>query len=117
MSCYDTKSNRKRLTGAYSDKSPLRAVIDLPEEKQIAVRATDGRVLVFSTAQLSAKTTRAAQGVAVMSLKRKAAIESAAELEKTSLSNVGRYSARTLPAAGALLRGEDVGEAQMKLDI
>ena len=60
-SCYDTKSNRKRLTGAYSDKSPLRAVIDLPEEKQIAVRATDGRVLVFSTAQLAAKTTRATQ--------------------------------------------------------
>ena len=50
-------------------------------------------------------------------LKRKAAIESAAELEKTPLSNVGRYSARTLPAAGALLRGEDVGETQMKLDI
>ena len=116
-SCYDTKSNRKRLTGAYSDKSPLRAVIDLPEEKQIVIRATDGRVLVFSTAQLSAKTTRATQGVAVMSLKRKAAIESAAELEKTPLSNVGRYSARTLPAAGALLRGEDVGETQMKLDI
>ena len=116
-SCYDTKSNRKRLTGAYSDKSPLRAVIDLPEEKQIVIRATDGRVLVFSTAQLSAKTTRATQGVAVMSLKRKAAIESAAELEKTPLSNVGRYSARTLPAAGALLRGEDVGETQMKMDI
>ena len=52
-----------------------------------------------------------------MSLKRKAAIESAAELEKTPLSNVGRYSARTLPAAGALLREEDTGETQMKLDI
>ena len=117
MSCYDTKSNRKRLTGAYSDKSPLKAVIDLPEEKQIAVRATDGRVLVFSTAQLAAKTTRATQGVAVMSLKRKAAVESAAELEKTSITNVGRYSARTLPAAGALIREEDTGETQMKLDI
>ena len=117
MSGYDTKSNRKRLTGAYSDKSPIKAVIDLPEEKQIAVRATDGRVLVFSTAQLAAKTTRATQGVAVMSLKRKAAIESAMELEKTAITNVGRYSARTLPAAGALLREEDTGETQMKLDI
>ena len=117
MSGYDTKSNRKRLTGAYSDKSPIKAVIDLPEEKQIAVRATDGRVLVFSTAQLSAKTTRATQGVAVMSLKRKAVVESAMELEKTAITNVGRYSARTLPAAGALLREEDTGETQMKLDI
>ena len=116
-SCYDTKSNRKRLTGAYSDKSPVRAIIDLPEEKQIVVRASDGRALIFSTAQLAVKTTRSAQGVAVMSLKRKAVVESAAELEKTLISNVGRYSARTLPAAGALVRPEDIGETQMKLDI
>ena len=116
-SCYDTKSNRKRLTGAYSDKSPVRAIIDLPEEKQIVVRASDGRALIFSTAQLAVKTTRSAQGVAVMSLKRKAVVESAAELEKTPISNVGRYSARTLPAAGALVRPEDIGETQMKLDI
>ena len=116
-SCYDTKSNRKRLTGAYSDKSPVRAIIDLPEEKQIVVRASDGRALIFSTAQLAVKTTRSAQGVAVMSLKRKAVVESAAELEKTAITNVGRYSARTLPAAGALVRPEDIGETQMKLDI
>ena len=117
MSCYDTKSNRKRLTGAYSDKSPLKAIIDLPEEKQLALFATDGRALIFSTAQLAVKTTRAAQGVAVMSLKRKAVVQSAMELEKTSITNVGRYSARTLPAAGALIREEDSGETQMKLDI
>ena len=116
-SCYDTKSNRKRLTGAYSDKSPVRAIIDLPEEKQIVVRASDGRALIFSTAQLAVKTTRSAQGVAVMSLKRKAVVESAAELEKTLISNVGRYLARALPAAGALVRPEDIGETQMKLDI
>ena len=116
-SCYDTKSNRKRLTGAYSDKSPVRAIIDLPEEKQIVVRASDGRALIFSTAQLAVKTTRSAQGVAVMSLKRKAVVESAAELEKTPISNIGRYSARTLPTAGALVRPEDIGETQMKLDI
>ena len=49
--------------------------------------------------------------------RRKAVVESAAELEKTPISNVGRYSARTLPAAGALVRPEDIGETQMKLDI
>ena len=116
-SCYDTKSNRKRLTGAYSDKSPLVAVTDLPEEKQLAVYATDGRVLVFSTAQLAVKTTRTAQGVAVMSLKRKAAVKAVRPLTETAISNPGRYSARTLPAAGALLREEDSGETQMMLDI
>ena len=67
--------------------------------------------------QLAVQTTRSAQGVAVMSLKRKAVVESAAELEKTLISNVGRYLARALPAAGALVRPEDIGETQMKLDI
>ena len=117
LSAYRTTSNRRKLTGAYSDKSPLRTALCLREDCELAVYSTEPRVLVFSTALLGSKTTRATQGVAVMSLKRKAAIESAAELEKTPLSNVGRYSARTLPAAGALLRGEDVGETQMKLDI
>ena len=117
LHCYDTKSNRKRLTGAYSDKAPLRAVIALPQEQQIVVRATDGRALIFSTAQLSVKTTRTTQGVAVMSLKRKALVETAQPLEQTPISNVSRYAARTLPAAGALLRPEDIGQTQLRLDI
>ena len=71
LSGYATKTNRRKLTGAYSDKSPLRAVFHLTEEEQIALYATDGRCLIFSTAQLAVKTTRATQGVAVMSLKKK----------------------------------------------
>ena len=114
-SCYDTKSNRKRLTGAYSDKSPLRAVIDLPEEKQIVIRATDGRVLVFSTAQLSAKTTRATQGVAVLTLKKKFTLDYACPAEATGIANLARYRARSLPAVGALLKVEDSDEKQISL--
>ena len=91
--------------------------IPLPEEKQIALFSTDGRALIFSTAQLAVKTTRATQGVAVMSLKKKAVLQTAMELEKSTIVNVGRYSARALPAAGMLLREEDSGETQMKLDI
>ena len=117
LSAYRTTSNRRKLTGAYSDKSPLRTALCLREDCELAVYSTEPRVLVFSTALLGSKTTRATQGVAVMSLKRKAVVESAMELEKTAITNVGRYSARTLPAAGALLREEDTGETQMKLDI
>ena len=117
LASYDTKSNRKRLTGAYSDKSPVKVIIPLPEEKQIALFSTDGRALIFSTAQLAVKTTRATQGVTVMSLKKKAVLQTAMELEKSTIVNVGRYSARALPAAGMLLREEDSGETQMKLDI
>ena len=117
LSGYDTKSNRKRLTGAYSDKSPLRAVIPLPEERQIVMTASDGRTLIFSTAQLALKTTRATQGVAVMTLKKKAAVQSAVPLEESAVVNVARYRVRSLPGAGLPLRGEDVGQTQMTLDL
>jgi DNA gyrase subunit A len=117
LSAYDTKSNRRKLTGAYSDKSPLRALIALPEEKELVLIATDGRALVFSTAQLAVKTTRSTQGVAVMTLKRNAKLDRAAELEGSGVVNAARYRTRTLPAAGALLRGDDLEQTQLTLDI
>ena len=117
LSAYDTKSNRRKLTGAYSDKSPLRAVIPLPEERELALFSTDGRALIFSTAQLAAKTTRATQGVAVMTLKRKAALDRAVPLPDSGIVNAARYRTRTLPAAGAILRGEDLEQTQLTLDI
>jgi len=117
LSAYDTKSNRRKLTGAYSDKSPLRAVIPLPEERELALFSTDGRALIFSTAQLAAKTTRSTQGVAVMTLKRKAALDRAVPLPDSGIVNAARYRTRTLPAAGAILRGEDLEQTQLTLDI
>ena len=117
LSGYDTKSNRRKLTGAYSDKSPLKSVILLPEEREVAVYSTEGRVVVFSTAQLAPKTTRATQGVAVMTLKRKALVDHALLLEQTSIVNPARYRSRTLPVAGALLRAEDMEEKQITLEL
>ncbi len=117
-SAYDTKTNRRRLTGAYSDKSPLKAVFFLDaEDEQIVVYSTDGRALIFSAAQLAAKSTRTSQGVAVLSLKKKAALERAARLRESGIQNAARYRARTLPAAGALLRPEDSGETQVEMEL
>ena len=117
LSGYDTKSNRRKLTGAYSDKSPLRSVILLSEEREVAVYSTEGRVVIFSTAQLASKTTRSTQGVAVMTLKRKALVDRALPLEKTSITNPARYRSRSLPVAGALLRTEDMEEKQITLEL
>ena len=117
LSGYATKTNRRKLTGAYSDKSPLCAVSHLTEEEQIALYATDGRCLIFSTAQLAVKTTRATQGVAVMSLKKKAVLERAARLTESGIQNPARYRTRTIPAAGALLREDDLEEKQMTLEL
>ena len=115
LSAYETKSNRKRLTGAYSDKSPLVAVLPLLGEGEAALFSTEGRALVFKTQALAPKASRTTQGVAVMTLKAKYRVERAAFLADTLIRNHSRYRAKNLPAAGALLREEDRGEEQMSL--
>jgi len=117
LSAYQTKSNRRKLTGAYSDKSPLKAVFLLKEDTQLALYSTEGRALIFSTAQLAAKTTRSTQGVAVLTLKRKAVCDRAMRLEDSGIVNAARYRTRTIPAAGALLREEDAEEKQIVMEI
>ena len=117
LAAYATKSNRRKLTGAYSDKSPLKAVFLCKEEKQLVLYSTEGRALIFSTAQLSPKATRATQGVAVMTLKRKAAVHRAAILENSGIVNAARYRTRTIPAAGALLKDEDTEEKQIVMEL
>ena len=115
MSAYETKTNRRKLVGAYSDKSPLRAILVLDEEKDIACYASDGRCLVFHSSLLQTKTSRASQGVNVMSLKAKKLLVSAEPLSATPIVNVSRYRVRNVPGAGALLKPEDKGEEQLSL--
>ena len=117
LSGYATKTNRRKLTGAYSDKSTLVAVLELPQEQELALYASDGRTLIFSTALLAAKTTRATQGVAVMALKKNAKIVRVQALSDSAIGNQARYRAKSLPAAGALLRQEDTEEQQISLDL
>ncbi len=113
---YATKTNRKKLTGAFSDKSPLVSLLPLGEETEIALYSTDGRAVVFSSALLAPKSSRSSQGVAAMSLKGKHRLEKALPLAQTPIRNVSRYRVRSIPAAGALLKEEDRGEEQMTLE-
>ena len=115
LSAYRTTSNRRKLTGAYSDKSPLRTALCLREDCELAVYSTEPRVLVFSTALLGSKTTRATQGVAVLALKKKFTLDYACPAEATGIANLARYRARSLPAVGALLKAEDSDEKQISL--
>ena len=115
LSAYQTQTRRRKLTGAYSDKSPLVSAWLLREDREMAVISTEGRCVVFHTASLNPKTTRSTQGVAVMTLKPKYRVERALPLEDTSIVNAARYRARSLPIAGALLKEEDRGETQMSL--
>ena len=114
-SVYETKTNRKRLTGAYSDKSPLVEVIQIKEEGDYVLFTTEGRALLFNSAVLQTKASRSTQGVAVLKMKPKYKLERVAALEHSGIQNKSRYKAKTLPAAGALLKPEDRGETQITL--
>jgi len=115
LSTYATKLNRKKLTGAYSDKSPVAAIMPLYEDLELVVTSGDGRTLIFNTSVLSPKTTRTTIGVAVISLKKGRVIESVAPLDQSEIINPARYRVRAIPAAGALIKPEDKGEKQMEL--
>ena len=115
LSAYQTQTRRKKLTGAYSDKAPLVAAFLVKEDFEAAVISTEGRCMIFHTASLNPKTTRTTQGVNVMTLKPKYKVEKVLPLNETSIVNIARYRARSLPIAGALLKEEDRGEEQMTL--
>ena len=117
LSAYETKTNRKKLTGAYSDKSPLTAVLAMTADDQVAVYSSDGRCAIFATAQLLPKTTRNTQGVAVMTLKKKAVLERAALLNTSGIVNQSRYRSKTIPSAGAVLKPEDLGQQQESFEV
>ena len=117
LSAYETKTNRKKLTGAYSDRSPLIKVVALDTDEQMAVYSTDGRAAIFSTAQLLPKTTRNTQGVAVMTLKKKATLRDAVLLSQSGIVNESRYRTKTIPSAGALLKEEDSAEKQQTFEV
>ena len=117
LSAYETKTNRKKLTGAFSDKSPVVRILSLAADTQIAVYSSDGRAMIFSTADLLPKTTRNTIGVAVMSLKKKAVLQNALLLEESGIENQSRYRTKTIPAAGAILKEEDSQEKQATFEI
>ena len=112
---YQTTSNRRKLTGAYSDKSPLACIRRLDEDCELAVYSNEPRCLIFHTALLAPKTTRSTQGVAVMTMKPKYHLETVLPSDETSITNRTRYRVRAIPAAGALVKAEDSEDQQISL--
>ena len=115
LSAYKTTSNRRRLTAAYSDKSPLRALLHIKEDREIAVYSTEPRVLIVNTALLGVKSTRTTQGVAFLTLKKKFTLDTVRLPEETGITDLARYRGRSIPATGALLKTEDSDDKQLSL--
>lgn len=110
ISAYETKTNRKKLIKAYSDKSPLVAAVYVPQDKELVMKSTAGRYLLFNSGAISAKTTKDSQGVAVMSLKKGHRVDTVTDYTDGMFAKPGRYRTKTLPANGAILSAEDQGE-------
>ncbi|MEG0910111.1 MAG: DNA gyrase subunit A [Ruthenibacterium sp.] len=110
LESYATKQNRKKLLNAFSDKSPLAYMEYLQEETELAIETSAGRLLLVGTAQIPSKSTKNTAGVNVITLKKNHTITAVRHADTMELSNPHRYRVRTLPAAGALLRAEDMAE-------
>lgn len=111
LSAYETKTNRKKLINAFSDKSPLAEAIYLEEDKDIVITSQSGRNLLLNTAVVMPKTTKNTQGVQAMTLKKKSDKVISLHLYKPGeFEKEWRFRPKNLPAAGALLSASDVGE-------
>ena len=110
ISAYETKTNRKKLIKAYSDKSPLVSAVYVPQDKELVIKSTAGRYLLFNSGAISAKTTKDSQGVAVMTLKKGHRVDEVTDFTDGMFAKPARYRTKTLPSAGAILSAEDQGE-------
>ena len=110
LASYATKTNRKKLLNAYSDKSPLVAAYAVEEDADFVIRSTSGRLLIFSSGAIASKTTKNTQGVAVMNLKKGHRVAGVVPYSEGMFAKPQRYKTKTLPSAGAVLSAEDAGE-------
>lgn len=110
LSAYETKTNRKKLIKAYCEKFPVVNMFCVTEDKEYVVKSTSGRILLLNTGAIAVKTTKDSMGVSVMTLKKGHRVSSVKEYTDGEFVKPARYRTRTLPAAGATLSADDVGE-------
>ncbi len=110
MSGYATKTNRKKLIKAYSDKSPVVAVMYIEEDAEIVLSSTAGKHLLVNTGAISPKAAKDTAGVNVMTLKKYHKVQSVRLYKEGEFAKPHRYRTKTLPAAGATLSSDDTAE-------
>lgn len=115
LESYATKTNRKKLTGAYSDKSPLVGLLYIPEDEEVLFKASSGNMLLVHTGALALKTTRSTQGVAVLKPKKGHRLFSIERYKDGTFTKPKRYRTGSLPARGALPVNDDSKDEQLSL--
>ncbi len=107
LKSYETKTNRKKLMKAYSDKSPLVDAVFIQENCDILLKTSSGHALIFNTEMISAKTTRDSQGVQVINLKKNAILASAEKINDNT--GFEKYYTKNIPSSGKLAK--ELGDA------
>ena len=110
LKSYETKTRRRRLLAAYSDKAEVAAFFQIDRDQEFLLTASSGRMLLLHTGAIAPKTTKNTQGVAVMTLKKNAFLQSVQPYREGMVQNPHRLRMKTLPSAGALPKPEDLGE-------
>ncbi len=116
LSSYATKSNRRKLTGGFSTKSPLVGLVYLKEETDLMLISTADKALTVHSEKIPVKTTRSSQGVAVMTLRKNALLKEVVIADQSGIGNISHYRSRNIPAAGTVIRDADKGIEQIGFD-
>ncbi len=104
VNSYQTKANRRKLTGAYSTTSEIRGVFLEKEPLDILLVADNNRGIVISSSLIAQKTTRSSQGVQLMNLKKGVEVKLAtADIESYGASK--KYRKTKIPSSGVALDG------------
>ncbi|MEG1981109.1 MAG: DNA gyrase subunit A [Clostridia bacterium] len=117
LSSYETKTNRKKLINAFSAKDEAVMFFQIIEDINIALYATNGKVLVLNTALVAPKSTKSTQGIKALTMRGKNYLEKAEALEEDTFCNADYYKTKNIPAVGSFLRAEDKQKEQIVLDI
>ena len=115
LKSYETKQNRKKLSNAFSDKSPVAKIYHILEDCDMVIMSSIGKALVFNTSAVPEKTTKNSQGVSVMTPKKGSVVSELLPLSQAGIKNVNYYRTKNIPAKGSFLKEEDTGFEQMSL--
>ncbi len=113
MKSYETKTNRKKLTSAYSDKVPVASIRFLAEDCELAAFADNKKVLIFNTSKVAEKSTRSTQGVQVLTLNKGNKLDKVRSLDEVTLKDFDVYRTKNIPARGSYLKDEDMGQTSL----
>lgn len=111
LSSFETKTKRKVLLNAYSALSPVVAMFTITEDCDFVLKSTAGKVIMFNTALILAKSARDTQGVQVMRLT-KAELAGAYNAQAIEMDDIERFRIKTVPAAG-LLSDDDIDQLKL----